>query len=304
MLAFSTSWNADGRLTPTALLTTISAFGIDAIELSYQHTEEDVTAISASCRSMGMEIVSVHNFCPRPAIPDRGRSLSEILLLSSLEEAERQAAIEATRRSIDTAAASGARALILHLGRVEIPSLTRELVELYRCGREDSKTYREMLNRMVKARAERAGPYFEKVLMSLDELCPDAARAGVSLAVENRFYHREIPSLDECREIMERFRTGPISYWHDVGHAQIMEDLGFCRHEDYLETAGERLCGFHIHDVLRCQDHLPPSYGTVDFSRFKKYWRRRPVVIELSPSSDAVSVARGVERARRELYSS
>lgn len=301
MLAFSTSWNADGRLTPAALLATIRALGIDAIELSYQHTEADVIAISEGSRSLGMGIVSAHNFCPLPAIPARGRSFSEILLLSSPEESERQAAIEATRRSIDTAAACGADALVLHLGRVEIPSFTRELIELHRCGREGSEAYREMRDRMVKERAASARPYFEKILLSLDALCPDAARAGVTLAVENRFYHREIPSLDECREIMERFDGGPISYWHDVGHAQIMEDLGFCRHEDYLDTAGERLRGFHIHDVLRCRDHLPPSCGTVDFSRLKKYWRRRPLVIELSPSSDAASVARGVEYARREL---
>jgi sugar phosphate isomerase/epimerase len=219
-----------------------------------------------------------------------------------MEETERQAAIEATRRSIDTAAACGARSLILHLGRVEIPSLTRELIELYRCGREASKTYDDMRNRMVKDRMVSARPYFEKALLSLEALCPAAERAGISLAVENRFYHREIPSLDECREIMERFKGGPVSYWHDVGHAQVMEDLGFCRQEDYLDTAGEGLSGFHIHDVLQCQDHLPPSYGTVDFSRLKKYWRRRrPLVIELSLSSDGASVARGVEFARREL---
>lgn len=302
MLAFSTSWNADGRLTPTALLTTIGALGIDAIELSYQHTEEDVAAICACCRSLKMGVVSTHNFCPLPADPDRGRSLSEILLLSSLDDSERQAAIEATRRSINTAAACGARALILHLGRVEIPSLTRELIELYRCGREGSKTYQDMCNRMIKDRSVSASSYFEKALLSLEALCPAAERAGISLAIENRFYLREIPSLDECRVILDRFKDGPIAYWHDVGHAQVMEDLGFCRHEDYLDAAGERLCGFHIHDVLQCQDHLPPSYGTVDFSRLKKYWHlRRPLVIELSPSSDAASVARGVEYARREL---
>lgn len=301
MLAFSTSWNADGKLTPTALLTTIAGLGIDAIELSYRHTEKDVEALSACCRSLKMGIVSVHNFCPLPAVPARGRPLSEMLLLSSLEDAERRAAVEATRRSIGTAAACGAGALVLHLGRVEAPSFTRELIELYRRGEEGSTAYRGMRDCMVKDRAAHARPYFERVLLSLEALCPDAARAGVSLAVENRFYHREIPSLDECREIMERFGDGPVSYWHDVGHAQIMEDLGFCRHEDYLDAAGERLCGFHVHDVLRCRDHLPPSYGAVDFDRFMKYRRRRPLVIELSPSNDVESVARGIEYARREL---
>ena len=284
------------------MLRTLRTLGISAIELSYQHTEQDVDALSSCCRARGMGIVSVHNFCPLPAVPSRGRSLSEVLLLSSLEEAERQAAVEATRRSIDTAAACGARALILHLGRVEIPSFTRDLIELYRNGRGGSKPYREMRDRMMKERGRSAGPYFKKALLSLEALCPDASRARVSLAVENRFYYREIPSLDECREIAERFRDGPIGYWHDVGHAQVSENLGFWRHEDYLEAAGERLCGFHIHDVLQCQDHLPPSYGMVDFSRLKKYWNPRvPMIIELSPSRDIAAVARGVEYIRREM---
>lgn len=302
MLAFSTSWNAGGRLTPRALLLTLRGLGVRAIELSYRHTEKEVDAISTCCRSLEMGIVSVHNFCPLPAVPDRGRSLSEILLLSSLEEAERQAAVEETRRSIDTAAACGARALIVHLGRAEIPSFTRDLIEFYRCGQERSKRYREMHDRMVEERARSARRYFDRALLSLDALCPDASRAGVLLAVENRFHHREIPSLDECGEIMERFRDGPIAYWHDIGHAQVMENLGFWRQEDYLDAAAGKLCGFHVHDVLRCQDHLPPSYGTVNFSRFRKYWNPlAPVVIELSPANDTAAVARGIEYARREM---
>ncbi len=302
MLAFSTSWNADGGMTPELLLMTLRSLGIGAIELSYQHTEQGVEALSRCCRSLGMGIVSVHNFCPLPAMTGSGRSLSELLLLSSPDEAERRAAVEATRRSIDTAAACGARVLILHLGRVEVPSFTKELIGLHRDGRAGSKSYREMRDRMVMERAQSAGPYFKKALLSLEALCADASRAGVSLAVENRFYYREIPSLDECREIAERFRDGPIGYWHDVGHAQVSENLGFWRHEDYLEAAGERLCGFHAHDVLHCEDHLPPSCGTVDFSRFKGYWNPRvPVIIELSPSRDIAAVARGIECIRREI---
>jgi len=302
MLAFSTSWNADGKLTPRGLLTTLRELGVRAIELSYQHTEKEVDAISTCCRSLRIGIVSVHNFCPLPPVPNRGRSLSEILLLSSLEEAERQAAVEATRRSIDSAAACGARALIVHLGRVEIPSFTRDLIELHLRGQERSKRSQELRDRMVKERARSARRYFEKALLSLEALCSDASRAGVLLAVENRFYYREIPSLGECRKIMERFRDGPIAYWHDIGHAQIMENLGFWRQEEYLETAGDKLCGFHIHDVRRFQDHLPPSYGTVNFTRFKKYWNPRvPAVIELSPANDTAAVARGIGYALREL---
>lgn len=300
MPALSTSWNADGRFTTRGLLTTVAGFGLGGIELSYHCTPAGVREYEAACRSMGIRVVSVHNFCPVPEAVRAGRGRSEALLLSSPDALERRSAVDATRRSIATAAALGAGVLIVHLGRVEIPSRTRDLVRLYREGMISSGRACALKARMNAGRAAAAARFFDNAVRSLDELCGAAARAGVVLAVENRFYDREIPSCGELREILRRFAGGPVGYWHDIGHAQVMENLGFCRHEEYLDAAGAALRGFHIHDVLLCEDHLPPSSGMVDFTRFAGRAEAGALqVIEVAPMHGAAAVERGVRFTER-----
>ncbi len=297
MPALSTAWNADGRYTARGLLATLARMGLREIELSYQCGPVEVRDYASACRAMGFRVVSVHNFCPVPENAPAGRARSEALLLSSLEEGERRRAVEATRRSIETAAGLGAGTLILHLGRVEVSCRTRELIGLYRAGLRGTPRWESILGRMRAQRAAKRGPHFSAALRSLDELCGAASDAALALAVENRFYHREIPSYGELREILRRFAGGPVGYWHDIGHAQVMENLGFCRHEEYLDAAGAVLRGFHVHDVLLCRDHLPPPRGMVDFSRFAG--RAGARVIELSPVHGAAAVERCVRFLER-----
>jgi len=302
MLALSTSWNADGKLAPEEFFAVLREFSLGAIELSYFHTPEEISDISARCHSFGIRIVSVHNFCPFPARPLPGRPRSEALLLSSIDETERRRAVEETKRSLATAASVGAEALILHLGRVEVPCAQRELMDLYRRGEERSEQYRQIKERMTEERSRSSRRYFERALASIEELCPEASRRGVVLAVENRFYYREIPSRDECREILARFEGGPVAYWHDIGHAQVMQNLGFSGHDEYLRGAGERVCGFHIHDVEGCEDHLPPSKGRVDFRSFALLGNAAVLkVVELSREHSLESVRKGLEFLRRKV---
>jgi sugar phosphate isomerase/epimerase len=277
------------------LLDTFCELGIGAIEFSYCHAKGEVAELIDCCGRLGIGVVSVHNFCPHPPGTIRSRAMSEFFLLSSEDETERQRAVEYTIRSIETTANTGAKALILHSGRVEIPTYTKRLIDLYCAGEKDSALYNRLKDRLIERRARFGRSYFERFVKSLEKICPAAQNAGVLLAIENRFYYREIPSLDECAEIMERFRGAPVGYWHDIGHAQVMENLGFWRQEDLLRIGQDRLTGFHIHDVLLCEDHLPLSYGIVDFRRFRDYWQQDVVkVIELSPSHGTASVAKGI----------
>lgn len=298
-MALSTAWNADGRFTTRGLLATLAGMGLREIELSYHCTAAEVREYAAACRPMGVRVVSVHNFCPVPEDAPTGRARSEALLLSSPDEGERRRAVEATRRSLGTAALFGARALIVHLGRVEMPCRTRELIGLYRKGLRGTRRWRALRVWMHERRAVAVRPYLDAALRSLEELCGAAADTGAALAVENRFYHREIPSCDDLREILRKFAGGPVGYWHDTGHAQVMENLGFCRHEEYLDAAGAALRGFHVHDALLCRDHLPPPCGVVDFSRLAG--RAVSWVVEVSPAHGVAAVARCVRFLEREF---
>lgn len=294
-LSISTSWNADRRYTAEGFLRVVKEIGLRGIELSYYHSAEEVCLFSKLCRKYGLAVTSVHNFCPYPfPAHRRDRARSEVLMLSSRNEEERRAAVSHTRQSMEYAARAGVNTLVVHLGRVEIPSWTRKLIALFHNFEEDSHRFMRLKQKMVRARKRVAAQYISRVFKSIEELLPAAEKTGVTLAIENRFYYREIPTRDERDMLLSAFRGAPLGYWHDTGHAAVMEQLGFTRHEEWLDNAGRNLVGFHIHDMLLCEDHLPPSCGAIDFTRFLRYWKRGGhLVLEISPAHSSLAVAEG-----------
>jgi len=127
---------------------------------------------------------------------------------------------------------------------------------------------------MLRERALESGKFLAKTLTSIEELNAYARIKDVLLGVETRFYYREIPNIEEIGVILEKFSNSQVYYWHDTGHAQLMENLGLARHGDFLERYGRSLIGAHIHDMLGCQDHLAPLQGKIDFSILKPYLKK------------------------------
>jgi len=88
-----------------------------------------------------------------------------------------------------------------------------------------------------------------------------------------------------------------VGYWHDCGHAQIKEHLGFISHRLQLENLSPRLIGFHIHDVeYPGRDHRAPGTGTVDFAALRPVVKPEHVkVFEFSPSLTPEAALGGVK---------
>jgi len=89
-------------------------------------------------------------------------------------------------------------------------------------------------------------------------------------------------------------------YWHDTGHAQIKENLGFIHHALHLESLASRLAGFHVHDVIYpAGDHAAPGTGTVDFASLKPFVKPEHIkVFELSPSLPVEAVKCGIAHVK------
>jgi len=274
----------------------MAEFAAEAKEFGFSHVE-----INASVSPQGLSelvetsipISSIHS--PSPAVlSSRGVPVAN-LSLSSLEANEREEAVSFAKKTIDLASQVGARAVVLHMGEVPIDlSLDHELRRLYQQNLTQSEKYNEVKRGLTHQRISKAPPHLEAARKSLEELSEYTQDKGIMLGVETRFYFHEMPNIDEMEELLRQVEGGLVGYWHDVGHAEVNQRLGFTLHEEWLSRFGDRMIGIHLHDVLGIRDHRPPGKGDVNWNMVAEYVPQEALkVCEIAEWNEAEQI-RGV----------
>ena len=293
--SISTAWNAKQHENAYAMVNQIKKIGFSDIELNFTLTMEMVHSISTMVRDESIRVESLHNFCPMPDGVLQNRASPDYYSLAAINEEERQAAVYNTKRTIEAAVGLSAKCVVLHCGRVAARDATRDLINLYREGKKESDEFMSLKEKIMSERQELADSHVDKVLMSLDELNSYATQRNIMLGIENRFYIMEIPSISEIATIMREYRDSSIYYWHDIGHAHVIEELGFARQIDFLNSYADRMAGLHIHDVKDCQDHISPGKGQVDFSKIRPFINDSHLkVIEVHASESEEDIKRSL----------
>ncbi len=212
----------------------------------------------------GYQIPSVHEPCPADVSVNTLKAKN--WLISATDEDDRKVGVTAIQHSIDLAHRIGAKIVIVHPGRVDI-DLAGEarLYALYREGKSQTSEYAQVKKQLIDARAAQAEVNVKSVCRSLMELADYAGRLGLRLGLENRFYYHEIPLPDELEILLNPGYEQVIGYWHDVGHAQVLENLGFNKHAEWLQRFASRIIGTHLHDVIGIGDHRAAGSGAMDW---------------------------------------
>ena len=299
MLSLSTSWNSHRHRTGRGIIDEIKSIGFDTVELNFALTQSVVEEI-LSLKDLGqIKVSSLHNICPLPPEIAPERASPDYYSLSSSDETERRRAVKAAEKTLIYAKRFGARAVVLHAGRVDMKDRTRDLASM----RDEPGRFESLRTEMVRQRLELGHACLENVIRSLDELVPFANGLGVAIGVENRYYHSEIPVMEEFEALFARFGPGDLYYWHDVGHAEVFQRLGLANHKELLKRFSGRLIGMHLHDIIGpITDHRAPGKGTFDFSIVKEHIKPETIlVMEVHEPATPREVRLGADHLARVL---
>jgi sugar phosphate isomerase/epimerase len=296
-LGMSTSWNAAAAASGRQIVEEIKSLGFDTIEVDYRITAEAATDILLAVRRREISVSSVHNFTPLAPGERPSNSGGHKLQLTSLDEAERQRAVDLTLVSAEFAQQLGACALVIHLGQTGLGrDYVKELAEIVRTQGVDAPEAAALRQRVREERAKQAPPHIDAGVHSLLDILGMTRNSGLIVCLENRYHYHQIPLPDEVLEIRRRIPTPRLKYWHDVGHAHVLEVLGFQPHLPALRLLKDHTYGMHIHDSVFTSDHRAPGAGEIDFGAVLAEAPAGALkVLELASSVTREEIAAGVK---------
>jgi sugar phosphate isomerase/epimerase len=273
-----------------------SDLGFDLIELGHGIRLSLMPGIQKMFDAGKVRFASLHNFCPLPV--EVMTASPDCYKFSAASSEERERAIKQTFQTIDFATRLNAPFVVLHLGQVNMPPITDQLIELAKTGKYLSRKYVRLKIGAVQKRERVAPAYLKRVKECLGRIIEYAASKNVRIALESRRGYEEIPTERELPELLAETGGAQLGYWHDFGHSQIKENLGFIDHAEWLRLIGPRAFGSHVQDcVWPAKDHEAPFTGAVDFEKLVPLLPTNCLFVwEMNPNKAADAIRRSVQR--------
>src|SRR5437879_13626886 len=217
MIAFSTCWNSGRHTCGDEMLREIQALGFTLIELGHGIRLSLMPGIQKVFDAGEVRFSSLHNFCPLPV--EVMMASPDCYQFSAVSSEERERAVKQTLQTIDFAARLNAPFVVLHLGQVNMPPITDQLIALAKNGRYLSRKYVRLKIGAVQKREKFAPAYLQRVKDCLRRIIEHAASKNGRCALECRRGYEEIPTERELRARLDELNSPQHGYWHDVGPA-------------------------------------------------------------------------------------
>lgn len=297
-VSLSTCWNSHRHSDGREVAAEARQTGFEWIEVSHGTKISLLPGLLEAVAAGEVKVSSLHNFCPAPV---------EVLIdapdayeFTSPNVSERYRAVKLTLKTIEMAGRFGTDRVVVHLGSVPMPSITKKLEAMALAGGLYSRRYSETKLKLVELREKASAVHLDRVRAALEELIPECEKAGVKLGIETRSHYEQLPNQREMLLLLEEYKDCPwIGAWHDFGHVQRQANLGLVNHAQYLAQIAPRLIGCHVHDVQwPLKDHRAPlSTGGVDLPGLLPLVPPDvPLVWEMSPGNRREQVGGAVEK--------
>jgi sugar phosphate isomerase/epimerase len=193
----------------------------------------------------------------------------------------------------------GARAVVLHLGKIPMDDPMGDLKKLYDQKKIQTEEGKSFIKEQKQIRARKSPKHLDAALRSLEKLALEAERRRISLGLENRFNIQDFPDLDEFKILFREFSGGPLRYWHDLGHATVQQNLGLSAQKEFLENFSHLLVGVHLHGCKGYGDHNAPGSGEEDYSLLQNLLRPDTIlVVETHHRASREELLQGLEFLR------
>lgn len=293
------------------MLQEIAALGFAHAELSHGIRVSLVPGILDAVDAGEIRISTLHNFCPLPM--GVSHAAPNVYQFTARDPRERESALKQTFKTLEFAVRVKARLVVLHMGSLTEmrpkggflglfgpADFTDTLLDMIAANEHESPKFQMLIADAVEQQERLKAEPMQRTAEALRQVAARAAELGLQLGIENREALEEVPLDGEMEQFLKEFPSTTVRYWHDTGHAQIKEHLGFLHHVTHLGQLAERLGGFHIHDVeFPGSDHREPGTGTVDFAALKPFVRPEHIkVFEFSPGLSVEAVKRGVAHVK------
>ena len=276
------------------MLEEIRDLGFEHAELSHGVRLSLIPGIFQAVDAGVIKISSLHNFCPLPM--GVNTAAPNIFKFTAENARERENALRHTLKTIETAERVKAPLIVLHMGAVEMKEYTDKLLDMVKEGKKDTPKYQKLFEEAENRRAVLSEKPMQHAYEILRKLIAEVEPRGIKLGIENREAVEEILFENDYPFFLHEFQSPSVVYWHDTGHAQIKENLGFIDHAQHLKALQRRLYGFHVHDVeFPGRDHRAPGTGTIKFGELKPFVKpEHSKVFEFSPSLSLEEVKAGI----------
>jgi len=276
------------------MLREIRDLGFEYAELSHGTRISLMPGILDAVDSGEIKISTLHNFCPLPM--GITGSAPNVYKFSAERDRERESAIKHTLKTLDFAVRVKAPVVVTHSGSIEMKDYTDKLLKMVGHKQRGTFKYLNLCDDFVHKRDSLKKEYFQRTIDTLKKMLPEVEKRGLKLGLENRQALEELPIESDYLELFRELNSAAAVYWHDTGHAQIKENLGFIHHGLHLESLQSHLAGFHIHDVqFPGDDHCQPGTGIINFAALKRLVKPKHIkVFEFSPKLTVEEVKAGV----------